>query len=218
MLYNYPAELAAPGRAAALPPHTYLGGSLRDEPADAEVDAWLSGDDEPFVYVSFGSFLSVRGDVLRRVTEALRASGVRAAVATGSTPPTDLGSLPPDWLVREYLPQVRLLRRARVLVTHGGNNSVTEAVATATPLLVLPFSTDQFAGAAAVERTGVGEALDPNAASVADLQAAIDRLLHHSGAGASTLTSAARALDAEPGPVRAYRAVLASASPASAIS
>ena len=208
VLYNYPEELAAPDRAAGLPPHRYLGGSLRDEPADPEVDAWLSTD-EPFVYVSFGSFLSVRGDVLARVVEALRGTGVRAAIASGSTPAAELGELPADWLVRAYLPQVRLLRAAAATVTHGGNNSVTEAVATATPLLVLPFSTDQFAGAEAVERTGVGEALDPNTASVGELRAAVVRLLDLSGVGAETLRSAARALELEPGPARALRVATA---------
>ena len=75
-----------------------------------------------------------------------------AAIATGSTPAADLGPIPDGWLVREYLPQVGLLGAARLAVTHGGNNSVTEAIGQGVPLLVLPFSTDQFAGAAAIER------------------------------------------------------------------
>ena len=132
---------------------------------------------------------------------------MRAAIASGSTPVAALGELPADWLVREYLPQVRLLREASATVTHGGNNSVTEAVGTGTPMLVLPFSTDQFAGAAAVERAGVGEALDPNTATVTEIRSALERLLSLSGAGAQVLHSAARALEAQPGPVRAYRAV-----------
>lgn len=205
VLYNYPGELALPEREPALPPHRYLGASLRAEPADREVDTWLSTG-EPFVYVSFGSFLSVRGDVLARVVAALRAAGVRAAVASGATPVDELGEVPSGWLVREYLPQVRLLREASAAVTHGGNNSVTESVATATPMLVLPFSTDQFAGAAAVERAGVGQALDPNVASVDELRAALVRLLDLSGPGAQTLRSAALALDQDPGPARAWRA------------
>ncbi|MDQ0373528.1 nucleotide disphospho-sugar-binding domain-containing protein [Cellulomonas humilata] len=210
VLFHYPEALAAPERAAQLPPHRYLGGSLRAEPADPEVDAWL-GSAEPFVYVSFGSFLSVRSDVLRTVVSALREAGVRAAIASGATPVADLGELPAGWLVREYLPQVRLLRTAAVLVTHGGNNSVTEAVGTATPMLVLPFSTDQFAGAAAIERVGVGEVLDPNRASVREVREALLRLLGLTGAGVELLAAAAGSLAQDPGPARAFRAVGASA-------
>ena len=62
-------------------------------------------------------------------------------------------------------------------MTHGGNNSVTEAIGSGVPLVVLPFSTDQFAGAAAVERSGFGVALEPNAASVDELASAIAHVL-----------------------------------------
>jgi UDP:flavonoid glycosyltransferase YjiC (YdhE family) len=45
------------------------------------------------------------------------------------------------------------------------------------PLLVLPFSTDQFAGAAAIERAEVGVALPPNTATVDELRDAMSRVL-----------------------------------------
>ncbi|WP_129337082.1 glycosyltransferase [Cellulomonas endophytica] len=208
VLYNYPAELADPARAAALPPHVHLGAALREEPADPVVDAWLR-DGTPFVYVSLGSFLSVRDDVLARVAAALRLAGVRAAVASGATPPAALGPVPPGWLVREHLPQVRLLRRAALAVTHGGNNSVTEAMATGTPLVVLPFSTDQFAGAAALERVGVGVALDPNTATVETLRAAVDAAMALPAPAAGLLGAVADGITADPGPLRARRAVTA---------
>jgi len=211
VLYNYPAELADPAR--PVPTSVYLGGELREEPADDVADRWAA-EGEPYVYVSFGSFLSVRGDVLRRVMGALARLGVRAAVASGSTPVEELGPIPEGWLVREYLPQVRLLRRAIAIVTHGGNNSVTEAVASGVPLLVLPFSTDQFAGAAAIERAGIGVALDPNAASVDDLTDAMRALLADGAGGADgavgKVAAIAAALRQEPGPLRARSALGAS--------
>ncbi|HOB56920.1 MAG TPA: glycosyltransferase, partial [Rhodoglobus sp.] len=175
LLLNYPAELSPPERTALLPIHEFLGSAVRDEPADPEVEAWLAASDEPFVYVSFGSFLSVRSDVLTRVARALEQLGLRVALATGSA--DDLPELPPHWLVRGFLPQVTLLKRAAAAVTHGGNNSVTEAATFGVPLVVLPFSTDQFAGAAAIERSGWGVALAPNTATVDELAAAIAAVL-----------------------------------------
>ena len=113
LLLNYPGELSRPAR--ALPPHVFLGSAVRDEAVDAEVEAWLASSDEPFVYVSFGSFLSVRADVLARVADALASLGLRAAIAIGSADRADSATLPDGWLVREFLPQVRLLgsRRGR---------------------------------------------------------------------------------------------------------
>ncbi len=215
LLLNYPQELADPDRERMLPRHVYLGSAVRGEAPDPEVDAWLAAADQaddPFVYVSFGSFLSERADVLARVAAAIRACGVRAAVAIGSADRAELnalGELPADWLVREFLPQVTLLATASIAVTHGGNNSVTEAVTAGVPMLVLPFSTDQFAGASAVERAGVGVALDPNAASVEQLTAALQKLL---GADRTASDTLSRSLQATPGRERAFAALVSSTS------
>ncbi|WP_249408665.1 glycosyltransferase [Frigoribacterium sp. CFBP 13605] len=226
LLYNYPGELADPEREALLPPHVWLGSAVRAEPVDAEVAAWLADgadpapapdldptsdpDPAPFVYVSFGSFLSVRSDVLGRVAEALRRVGVRAAIALGSGDRADLGEVPSDWLVREFLPQVTLLDAATAAVTHGGNNSVTEAMTAGVPVVVLPFSTDQFAGAAALERTGVGVALAPNTATVDELAEALRHVLDlptRDPGAAGRLAGLAASLRETPGRARAHAAL-----------
>ncbi|QIM18905.1 glycosyltransferase family 1 protein [Leucobacter coleopterorum] len=146
LVFNYPKELVSRDRLALLPPHTFIGSSVRADRKDSRVTQWLSASDEPFVYVSFGSFLSVRADVLAKVVTALKEANVRAAIAYGSADLAMLGELPSHWLIEEFLPQVTLLESAALAVTHGGNNSVTEALHFGVPLIVLPFSTDQFAG------------------------------------------------------------------------
>jgi MGT family glycosyltransferase len=200
LLLNYPSELSAPERTADLPRHVFLGSAVREEPLDPEVEQWLAASSAPYVYVSFGSFLSVRSDALARVAAAIESLGLRAALASGSADPADLADLPSDWLVRGFLPQVRLLQGAAAAVTHGGNNSVTEAMTYGVPLVVLPFSTDQFAGAEAIERAGVGVALAPNTATVAELAEAISTALGLSVPFAETLRT-------DPGSDRAYRAL-----------
>ena len=208
VLLNYPAPLHDPARTALLPPHAFLGSAVRQQRVPADIAGWLdAGEGTPVVYVSFGSFLSVRADVLRRVVDALRALPVRVALAVGAADPAAIGEVPGHWLVREFLPQVALLERSAVAVTHGGNNSVTESLTSGVPMLVLPFSTDQFAGAAALERAGVGVVLDPNAASSADLRAALEGLLLGETAGAaSALGSTMRD---KPGRQHAFEAMTA---------
>lgn len=207
LLLNYPQDLHDPGRTALLGPHTFLGSAVREEPIDPQVQDWLAAGRGPVVYVSLGSFLSVRSDVLARVAEALRGLEVRVALASGSSPVDELGPIPDSWLVRPVLPQVTLLRSAALAVTHGGNNSVTEALTAGVPMLVLPLSTDQFAGAAALERTGFGEALVPNAATPAELAAAATRLLALPHEQAARLRALAKDLGREPGPERARAAL-----------
>lgn len=209
LLLNYPAELHDPARTALLPSHAFLGSAVREEAADDEVNRWLAAGDLPIVYVSFGSFLSVRGDVLARVAEALRGLDVRVAIATGATDPAELGPIPGSWLVRGFLPQVTLLRHAALAVTHGGNNSVTEAMTAGVPLLVLPFSTDQFAGAAALEAAGFGLSLDPNVVTADELRVAAEALLALDGAARLRLDRLRAFLADGEGPRRAREALLA---------
>ena len=170
--------------------------------------AWLAGSDRPIVYISLGSFLSVRGDVLARVAEALRGLDVRVALAAGATRPAELGPVPESWLVRGTLPQVTLLRRASVAVSHGGNNSVTEALTAGVPLLLLPMSTDQFAGAAALEAAGLGTVLDPNALSTAEVRDAVAGLLDDGHERRGALEDLRHDLTRRPGPVRAFAALV----------
>jgi UDP:flavonoid glycosyltransferase YjiC (YdhE family) len=94
------------------------------------------------------------------------------------------------------------------MVSHGGNNSVTEALTAAVPSLVLPLSTDQFAGAAALEAAGYAEVLDPNAASPEEIGDAVLRLLGLDGTARRRLDDLGAHLTATPGPVRAREALL----------
>ena len=207
LLLNYPAELHPPTRTAALADHAFLGSAVRAEPRDDEVASWLEGSDLPVVYVSLGSFLSVRSDVLARVAEALRRLDVRVALASGATTRDELGPVPDSWLVRPVLPQVTVLGRAALAVSHGGNNSVTEALTAGVPLLLLPLSTDQFAGAAALEDAGLGQAVHPNTASPQQIRDAASRLLGLPPGPRAVMDRLCASLVDDPGARRAWVAL-----------
>ena len=157
--------------------------------------------------MSLGSFLSVRGDVLAAVAEALRGLDVRVALALGSTPREVLGPSRTPGSCGRSCPQVTLLRRSALAVSHGGNNSVTEALTASVPLLLLPLSTDQFAGAAALEDAGLGEVLDPNALSPNEIREAAQGLLALAGPVRGRLGRLGDSLVRHPGAVRARAAL-----------
>lgn len=175
VLYNSVPELHAPSRTPLLPEHhRFIGPLVRDEQLPVELSSWATArPGRPQVYVALGTFLSHRSDVMIRITDALRRLDVRAAIATGATPSDALGELPGDWVTAPELPQVAMLRHADVVVHHGGNNSVQEALAAGVRQVVLPFSTDQFSNAADLERIGAAVVLPPNDATAADLAEAI---------------------------------------------
>ena len=201
VLFNSAPALADPARTLPMR-HALLGSCVRPERPDRRTEHWLAAD-EPFVYVSFGTFLSRRDDVLASVVATLRERDVRVALATGAARINVLGPLPSSWLVAPSLPQVALLARAAAAVTHGGNNSVTECVTAGVPMVVLPFSTDQFAIAADLEGVDAATAIDPNAPCRDRLHDALDETLGAARQG--VVHRLADQLRARPGPTIALQ-------------
>jgi N-glycosyltransferase len=70
--------------------------------------------------------------------------------------PADTGGLPPHVRVTERLPQPLLLESVDLFLTHGGFNSIREALRTATPMAVLPQFGDQHDNARRVQELGLG--------------------------------------------------------------
>jgi len=200
-IYAYPEVLHSTSR--PLPTDAVFVGSLAREQSLGSFP--LPVGDGLRVTVALGSFLSARGDVLRTAVRAADTAGWRLTIAHGSTPSEDLGHVPTGAVVARHLPQVALLQYTDVFVNHGGNGSVTEAAAAGVPMVVLPFSTDQFAGAAAIERAGVGGVLDPNSVTSDSLKAAVEALLA-SGA-AERMAEVAEASGRDGGPRRAAQAI-----------
>jgi len=191
----------------------YLGSAGRREALPGDLDALLRrAADGPTAYVSLGTFLSVRDDVLAVLVEGLRPAGARVVLATGAADPAALPDLPDGSIARPVLPQVAVLDRCDVVLTHGGNNTVTEALTAGLPLVVAPLSTDQFPVAADVERAGVGAVVDPNRATPADVAAALTVAL--SPPVRARAARLGEALRTDSGPARARRLVTALRGPA----
>jgi MGT family glycosyltransferase len=178
-LVNYP-EALAPHWMRALPSTHFLNGCLRAESADPGFQMELAALDRsrPTVYLSFGSFLSARGDVLGTAIRALLGLPVNVIIATGVADTAEWGTLPHDWLVRPVIPQLAALAVADLVIGHGGNNTITEALAAGVPLLIGPFSSDQFDNAADVEAAGLGAVFAPNTIEPDELRALVVRTLN----------------------------------------
>lgn len=202
-VYVYPKALHDPHRELPIN-HLFIGSLCRTEELGAVVPPAGQG---LRVTVALGSFLSARDDVLATTVAAARTGGWRLALAHGSTSLERLGALPPGALVARTIPQVALLAQTDLLIHHGGNGSLTEAAAAGVPMIVLPFSTDQFAAASAIERLGVGQALAPNTLTSPALLAAVDQL--QAGGARERARELARSMAAEGGADAAVEAIAA---------
>src|SRR5262249_9337531 len=85
--------------------------------------------------------------------------------------------LAPNMWGAEFLPQTSIIPLVDLVITHGGNNTTTEAFHFGKPMVVLPLFWDQYDNAQRVDETGFGVRLATYAFKPEDLTAAIYGLL-----------------------------------------
>ena len=69
---------------------------------------------------------------------------------------SDLGKKPNNFYVDEYLPQLQILKKANLFLTHGGMNSINESLYYGVPMIVFPQMLEQKANAYRIEELGAG--------------------------------------------------------------
>ncbi len=174
-LYSYPAE-ADYGRERALGPvWQRLDSTVRAASQSWDLPAHLGNADGALIYLSLGSLGSADVGLLQRLVDVLAKTRHRVVVSTG--PLGDQIRLHQRMTGAQFLPQPVILPQVDLVITHGGNNTVTEAFHHGLPMIVLPLFWDQVDNAQRVDETGFGVRLPAYAFDDDDLTGAIDRLL-----------------------------------------
>ncbi|MBV6514465.1 MAG: Oleandomycin glycosyltransferase [Planctomycetes bacterium] len=103
---------------------------------------------------------------------------MQLVISAGELAATDWArGLPKNCLAVPYAPQLRLLERASLFITHGGANSVMEALWAGVPMLVSPQCNDQFINAEFVRRARNGVVFDLAAPEVGAVTSQVQALL-----------------------------------------
>jgi MGT family glycosyltransferase len=186
-------------------------GERGDEPKTFPWDKLAK--DRPIIYVSLGSiFWKLRPDVFPKVAEASRDLNVQLVVAAGGHAHSPAAvALQRDALVVEYAPQIHLLERSSVFVSHGGANSVMESLYRGVPLLVVPVEVDQPLHAHLVQKAGVGLGIDPDRLDVDNCRAALKALLDPEGSFARRARQVGENYRAQDGAIEGARRIIACA-------
>lgn len=140
--------------------------------------------DQKWVYCSLGTLNLLHNpkclNFLEQVLEVFRQKPEwNLVLATGMIETRQLSKVPDNVLVYKKVPQLEVLKRCQAIITHGGLNSVLEAIDHKVPLLVYPLNErwDQNGNAARVEYYGVGLRGRMNHTSHIELTAKLTRLL-----------------------------------------
>jgi UDP:flavonoid glycosyltransferase YjiC (YdhE family) len=120
---------------------------------------FLDAGEPPIVFTLGSSAIWVAKDFYRESIAAARALGRRALLLTGHERNRPVEPLPAGIAAFEYAPYGEVLPRASVVVHQGGVGTTGQALRSGRPMLVVPFSHDQFDNAARVARLGCGRTL-----------------------------------------------------------
>jgi MGT family glycosyltransferase len=175
-LYLYPQELDYPRGVALGRTWHNLQTCVRATDEPWSPPEGLGGDGVGrLVYLSLGSLGSADVELMRRLVELLADTPHRYVVSRG--PRHDEYELADNMVGEEFLPQTSVLPHVDAVITHGGNNTVTECMWFGKPMLVLPIFWDQHDNAQRVHETGYGVRLPTYALESDELAGAVDRLL-----------------------------------------
>ena len=167
------------GRAPDFPQFHYAG-PFHDGRGRRDVDfPWQQLTGEPIVYASMGTLQNGLIDIFRSIVQAaVGLQELQFVLAVGDQlDPQQLGVLPANLVVVSHAPQIELLRRSALCITHAGLNTALESLASGVPMLAVPITNDQPGVAARIAAKQVGVVLSPDHASPRNVVAAIHQLL-----------------------------------------
>ena len=168
---------------------------------------WERLTGQRLVYASMGTLSNSIASTFHVIAEAFSTLDVQLVLSTGGGLAADkLVGLKGSPIVVDFAPQVELIERSALVVSHAGINSCLEAIMKGRPSVLIPVGFDQPGNARRMERTGVAEVVLLADLSVEALRAAAERVLADPSYAAKA-QELGKAIEASNGLQRAVEAV-----------
>jgi MGT family glycosyltransferase len=142
------------------PPQFHYAGPFHDDEGREQVPfPWEKLTGAPLIYASLGTLVNGIEHVYRAILEAVeRFPETQVVLSVGKNiDPDDLRPIPSNVIIVSTAPQIELLKRASLCITHAGLNTALEALAQGVPIVAIPIGFDQPGVAARVAYHKVGE-------------------------------------------------------------
>jgi MGT family glycosyltransferase len=162
------------------PSHFHYTGPFHDGVGRIESDfPWDRLTDEPLVYASMGTLQNGLASVFSAIAQAVEPRpGMQLVLSIGdSLDSKQISSLPANCIVVNNAPQVELLKRSTLCITHAGLNTTLESLTQGVPMVAIPVSNDQPGVAARITHTKTGAYVPIQEMTASRLSALIDEVL-----------------------------------------
>lgn len=132
---------------------------------------------KPLIYASLGSMLGGLQWVIEVIISACKDLDVQVVISRGGINIDDhFENIPENVILVNNAPQLDLLKKAALTITHGGINTVLESLYNGVPLVAIPLFGDQHGMAARIAWSGCGEYITLNKLTVKSLRSMIEKI------------------------------------------
>ena len=163
------------------PQEFHYTGPFHDGAGRMYVDfPWERLTDEPLIYASMGTMLEGLADVYSTIIAATaKRKGVQLVLSVGDElGPEQMGAVPSNTVLVKRAPQLELLKRASVCITHAGLNTVLESLAQGVPQVAIPVTVDQPGVAARIAEKKTGLVVPLKKLTGSHLSLLLDQVLN----------------------------------------
>ena len=171
--FDFPRARPEPLLHFTAPWHASAGGSEVPFP-------WERLDGRPLVYASLGTLQNRLSGMFATIAEAVATLDVQLVISLGAAD-QDAAAVaarcPGNPIVVPIAPQLRLLEKAALVITHAGLNTALESLARGVPLVAIPITNDQPGVARRLEWLGLAEVVLPGQLTATRLRQAAGRVL-----------------------------------------
>lgn len=161
-----------------LPASFHYAGPLRRPVRETIPFPWEKLDGRRLVYASLGTLQNARAETFRCFIEACRGLDVQLLMTHGggldAATAAELGQ---KAVVVSYAPQLEVLERASLTLTHAGLNTVLDSLSCGVPMVAMPITFEQPAIARRIEWCGAGRSVPFSRVSTGRLREAIKDVL-----------------------------------------
>lgn len=152
------------------PFHSNVGRDVPDFP-------WDKLNDKPLIYASLGTIQNQLGGTFQTIAQACLGLEAQLVISLGGAKLQSLPPLPGNPLVVDYAPQLELLPKTTLTITHAGLNTTLECLSNGVPMVAIPIANDQPAVAARIAWAGVGEFIPAGKINGKNLRQTIEKVL-----------------------------------------
>jgi MGT family glycosyltransferase len=164
------------------PPQFHYAGPFHDDAGREQVPfPWEELTGKPLIYASLGTLVNGLEHVYRSILGAVgQLPEAQVVLSIGNNlDPDDLGEIPANTIVVRKAPQIELLKRASLCITHAGMNTALESLAQGVPMVAIPIGFDQPGVAARIAYHGAGEFVEVPDVTVEKLSELVQAVLNN---------------------------------------